>query len=322
MLFLTSDEAVMVFMTPEPSAKGEPAMVKPEKRARATPTALRMRFADANPQARVQGQEELPGKANYFTGNDPTKWRTNVPTYAKVRYDNLYPGIDLIYHGNHHQLEHDFVVRPEADPSSIALSIQGADIVEVDAQGDLVLHTAAGPIRLRKPVFYQEVNGIRKEIPGGYVIKDSHQVGFQVAAYDASRPLIIDPVLSYSTYLGGIGRDSGFGIAVDALGNAYVSGVTASTNFPTTPGALQTTFGSFFVTKLDPTGSALVYSTYLGGLSFDENSGLAVDAAGNAYVTGVSDSTNFPTTTEAFQAAFGDGGGDAFVTKLDPTGSA
>ncbi|TLY20499.1 MAG: hypothetical protein E6K68_07800, partial [Nitrospirae bacterium] len=321
MLFLTSDEAVMVFMTQEPSAQGEPGMVKPEKRERATQTALRMQFAGANLQARVQGQEELPGKANYFTGNDPTKWRTNVPTYAKVRYDNLYPGIDLIYYGNQRQLEHDFVVRPDADPSSIALSIQGADTVEVDAQGDLVLHTAAGPIRLRKPVFYQEVNGIRKEIPGGYVIKDSHQVGFQVAAYDASRPLIIDPVLSYSTYLGGIGRDSGFGIAVDALGNAYVSGVTASTNFPTTPGAFQTTFGSFFVTKLDPTGSAFVYSTYLGGMSLDEFSGLAVDAAGNAYVTGNTDSSNFPTTLGAFQTAIG-GFVDAFVTKLNPSGSA
>src|SRR5438876_1216297 len=325
MLFLTSDEAVMVFMTPEPSAKGEPAMVKPEKRARATPTALRMRFADANPQARVQGQEELPGKANYFTGNDPTKWRTNVPTYAKVRYDNLYPGIDLIYHGNHHQLEHDFVVRPEADPSSIALSIQGADTVEVDAQGDLVLHTAAGPIRLRKPVFYQEVKGVRKEIPGGYVIKDSHQVGFWVAAYDASRPLIIDPVLSYSTFLGGSGIDEGLGIAVDASGNAYVTGLTDSTDFPTTTGALQTTSGGFddvFVTKLDPTGSTLVYSTYLGGSGTDDVSGIAVDASGNAYLTGVTDSTNFPTATEAFQPAFGGAGGYAFVTKLDPTGAA
>src|SRR5439155_4112340 len=145
--------------------------------------------------------------------------------------------------------------------------------------------------------------------------------GFWVAAYDASRPLIIDPVLSYSTFLGGIGRDSGLGIAADALGNAYVSGVTSSTNFPTTPGALQTSFGSFFVTKLDPTGSALLYSTYLGGRSFDENSGLAVDAAGNAYVTGNTDSSNFPTTLGAFQTAIG-GFVDAFVTKLNPSGSA
>src|SRR5437667_4095338 len=162
MLFLTSDEAVMVFMTPEPSAQGEHAMVKPEKRERATQTALRMQFAGANLQARVQGQEELPGKANYFTGNDSTKWRTNVPTYAKVRYDNLYPGIDLIYYGNQRQLEYDVVVRPGADPNRIVLEVQGCDSLEVDAQGDLVLHTAAGPVRQRKPVVYQEVAGRRR----------------------------------------------------------------------------------------------------------------------------------------------------------------
>src|SRR2546428_12673521 len=206
-LFLTSDEAVMVFTKPELSAKNTPAEVKPAKRERATQAVLRIRFVGANPKTRVQGQEELPGKANYFIGNAPTKWRTKVPTYAKVRYDDLYPGVDLIYYGTQRQLEYDFVVRPGADPSLIALGFQGADKLEVDAQGDLVLHTSAGAIRQRKPVIYQEVEGVRREIHGGYVLKDPHQIGFQIAAYDRSRPLVIDPVLFYSTYLVGSGRE-------------------------------------------------------------------------------------------------------------------
>ena len=182
---------------------------------------------------------------------------------------------------------YDFVVRPGADPSLIALGFQGADKLEVDAQGDLVLHTSAGAIRQRKPVIYQEVEGVRREIHGGYVLKDPHQIGFQIAAYDRSRPLVIDPVLFYSTYLGGSGSEEGLGIAVDTAGNAYVTGATDSINFPTTQGALQTTrngVGNAFVTKLNPTGSGLVYSTYLGG-GYDSGSAIAVDMAGNAYVT-------------------------------------
>src|SRR2546430_982050 len=178
-LFLTSDEAVMVFMKPELSANGQPPKVKPAKREKATQAALRMRFVGANSMARVQGQEELPGKANYFIGNDPTRWRTKVPTYAKVRYDDLYPGVDLIYYGNQRQLEYDVVVRPGADPNRIVLEVQGCDSLEVDAQGDLVLHTAAGPVRQRKPVVYQEVAGRRRAIAGGYVLKGGQRVGFE-----------------------------------------------------------------------------------------------------------------------------------------------
>jgi len=329
-LFLTSDEAVMVFTKPELSAKNTPAEVKPSKRERATQAVLRIRFVGANPKTRVQGQEELPGKANYFIGNAPTKWRTKVPTYAKVRYDDLYPGVDLIYYGTQRQLEYDVVVRPGADPNRIIFGIQGADDLEVDAQGDLVLHTAAGQIRQHKPFVYQEVDGVRKEIPGGYVLRDTHQVGFRVTAYDPSLPLIIDPLLVYSTYLGGANNDNASAVAVDAAGNAYVTGITASaTNFPTTAGAFQTTLGGgsdAFVTKLNPTGTALIYSTFLGGSDFDTGVGIAVDASGNAYVTGSTASTNFPTTAGAFQTTLaGPGGGsltDAFVTKLNPTGTA
>src|SRR5438445_703660 len=326
-LFLTPTEAVLTLMKPESSARKPAAHGKSEPRGPATGTVLRMTFAGANPEPRVTGLEELPRKANYFIGNDRAKWRTNVPTYAKVQYREVYPGIDLVYYGNQQQLEYDFVVRPGANPNRIVLGFEGADRLEVDAQGDLVLHTAAGPIRQRKPVIYQEVGGVRKEIPGGYVLSGPQQVSFQLAAYDQSRPLVIDPVLVYSTYLGGSDRDAGLGIAVDAAGNAYVTGQTSSTNFPTTAGAFQTAFGGgfrdidAFVTKLNSTGSALVYSTYLGGSCFDDGHGIAVDAAGNAYVTGRTCSTNFPTTAGAFQTTFG-GVNDASVTKINSTGSA
>src|SRR5438552_102423 len=313
-LFLTPSEAVLVFTHREVSR-----------------TVLRMTFIGANPEPSVVGAEELPGKANYFIGSDPANWRTDVPTYAKVRYKNVYPGIDLIYYGNQRQLEYDFVVSPGADPRRIRFGFHGADKLEVDAQGDLVLHTATGVIRQRKPVIYQEVEGARREIAGGYVLEGARRVGFRVTAYDAHRPLAIDPALFYSTYLGGSDSDEGFAIAVDTAGTAYVTGRTFSIDFPTTQGAFQTTLVGFhgvvFVTKLNPTGSGLVYSTYLGGTTADQATGIALDTAGNAYVTGQTNSVDFPTTPGAYQTTLGGSNdvlifqGDAFVVKLDPTGS-
>src|SRR5438094_386668 len=321
-LFLTPTDAVLTLIKPESLARKPAARSRAESRKPVTGTVLRMSFAGANPAARVAGLEELPGKANYFIGNDPAKWRTNVPTYAKVHYGEVYPGIDLVYYGKQRQLEDDFVVRPGADPGAIALRFAGADKVEVDdVQGDLVIHTAAGTLRQRKPFIYQEVGGVRKEIPGGYVLTGEHQVGFKVAPHEASRALVIDPVLSYSTYLGGGADDRGRAIAVDADGNAYLTGRTFSPDFPTTAGAFQTTpptVSSGFVTKLNPAGSvSLIYSTYLpaGG------SGIAVDASGNVYVTGGT-GIDFPTTAGAFQTTYGGGIDDGFVAKLDPTGSA
>src|SRR3989441_4352037 len=284
-----------------------------------------MAFVGASRTARVLGWEELPAKANYFIGNDPGKWRTNVPTYAKVRYEAIYPGIDLVFYGKQRQLEYDFVIRPGADPKRIRLAFQGADKLEVDAHGDLVLHTAAGVIRQGKPVIYQEIDGARREINGGYVLDGAHRIGFWVGAHDRRASLVIDPTLFYSTYLGGNSLDEGRAIAVDVAGNAYVTGFTQSPNFPTTAGAFQRSFSSredVFVTKLDPTGSSLVYSTYLGGSDVDEALSLVVDAAGNAYVSGITASPDFPTTPGACQTAYAGGFGDAFVTKLDPNGSA
>ena len=285
---------------------------------------LRTTLVDAAPGAPVTGLEELPGKANYFIGNDPAKWRSNVPTYAKVRYREVYPGIDLVYYGNQRQLEYDFVVAPGANPQRIGLAFKGVDRLEIDAQGDLILHAPGGALRQRKPVVYQDIDGIRREIAGGYEMR-GQQVGFQVAAYDKTRPLVIDPVLSYSTYLGGSSLEEGWTIAVDSAGNAYVAGTTTSTNFPTTGTAFDTTLSGSsdaFVTKLNATGSALVYSTYLGGSATEGGAiGIAVDSLGNAYVTGGTTSADFPVTAGAFQTALG-GGTDAFVTKLSATGSA
>ena len=290
-------------------------------------TILRMRLAGANPAPKIAGADELPGKTNYFIGDDPKQRRENVPTYARVNYQQVYPGVDLVYHGTNGKLEYDFVVAAGADPRVIRLTFEGAEPLELNAQGELVVRTAAGELRQHKPVVYQEVAGARHAISGSYVLRGRSEAGFEVAQYDASQPLIIDPVLSYSTYLGGLDFDEALSIAVDAVGNAYVTGFTGSTNFPTTAGAsrtnLQGGFADVFVTKLNPTGTALVYSTYLGGNGFDEGYSIAVDAVGNAYVTGYTDSTNFPTTAGAFQTTYGAGGfADAFVTKLNATGTA
>src|SRR3989475_8604880 len=321
-LFLTSTEAVLVLREGESvrSVAGGPPPAKREKGKALRGTVLRMRFVGANPVPAVAGVGELPGKSSYFVGNDPKKWRANVPTYAKVEYRDVYPGVNLVYYGNQRQLEYDFVVSPGADPKAIPLAFDGVDGVAIDGLGDLVLRADGGEVRLRKPVVYQEQRGQRAVIPTRYVLKAERQVAFEVGAYDAMKPLIIDPVLAYSTYLGGTGGDQGSGIAVDVAGNAYVTGSTGSSDFPRTAGAVGGGGVDAFVTKLNPTGTALVYSTYLGGSGGDEGRGIAVDVAGNAYVTGSTGSTDFPTTAGAVQTTIG-GFVDAFVAKLDATGS-
>ncbi|HEV8306236.1 MAG TPA: SBBP repeat-containing protein, partial [Methylomirabilota bacterium] len=333
-LFLTPTEAVLVLKaTPGRSRPASPA----EGDAVLGPAAgvVRMKLVGANSSPRVVGLDALPGRVHYFLGNDPTRWRTDIPTYARVRYDEVYPGVSLVYYGRQGQLEYDLVVAPGADPAPIRLAFEGAEGLALEAGGDLVVRTAHGELRLHAPVVYQEVQGTRVPVPARFTLvsepcpaAECHvaplTVGVAVAAYDSRHPLVIDPVLIYSTFLGGSGADEGFGIAVDAAGSAYVTGWTASASFPTTAGALDTTFNGgsadAFVTKLNSTGSALVYSTYLGGSGEDKSQAIAVDAAGNAYVTGWTDSSDFPTTAGAFQTALG-GGRDAFVAKLNPSGS-
>jgi hypothetical protein len=321
--FLSRGRGYSLFLTPT----GAVLSLRKVEGNRGIDTAvLRMHLVESNPEPKIAGREELPGKANYFVGNDPAKWRTNVPTYARVHYHEIYPGIDLVYYGTQRQLEYDFVVSPGADPKAIRLAFEGVDGVAIDGLGDLVLRADEREVRLRKPVVYQEHDGRRAVIPAGYVLRDEGQVSFEVAAFDTTKPLIIDPVLAYSTYLGGGGVDEGTAIAVDGAGNAYVTGTSDSDGvgrfgdpFPTTDG---TTFpGGIFVTKLNPAGSALVYSTFLGP---GNALAIAVDAAGNAYVTGFTSFDDFPTTPGAFQITFRGGGffdSDAFVTKLNATGS-
>jgi hypothetical protein len=286
---------------------------------------LRMKLRHANPTAKVTVADEMAGKANYFIGNDPAKWRTNVPTYAKVKYKGIYSGIDLVYYGNQRQLEYDFIVAPGANPHSIAFDVSGAKRIRQEADGDLVFKVGEDEIRWHKPVVYQEKDGARQEIAAHYAITDKNRVGFEVAKYDAGRALYIDPLI-YSTYLGGSGDEGGFGVAVDSAGNAYLTGFTDSIDFPTM-NPFQPGYGGngeVFVSKLNPSGSALAYSTYLGGSENDEGSGISVDSAGNAYITGYTDSTNFPTVnpyqptnhSTAYAPA------NAFVTKINPAGSA
>jgi hypothetical protein len=319
-LFLTQTEAVMTLR--KSSRKKLPSSDVKTPPSGEESAVLRMKLVGANEMAQVFGQDELPGKSNYFRGNDPKKWQTNVPQYAQVRYASVYPGVDLVYYGNQQQLEYDFIIAPGADPRRIAFDINGAKRIRRDVRGDLVLTMDASEIRWHKPIVYQEKNGKRQEVWARYAITNRNRVGFEVAQYDLARPLYIDPLI-YSTYLGGSGADVSFGIAVDSAGSAYVTGYTSSSNFPTMNPVQSANDGGgdVFVTKINAAGSALVYSTYLGGSAADFGRGIAVDSAGNAYVSGFTSSTDFP-TKNPLQASYGGGADDAFVAKLNSTGSA
>lgn len=420
-VFLTPREAVLALTKSPPPAHPETAP-KDGKAAESETAVVRLQWLGAAGDPDATGLNPLPGKSNYLYGNDPKNWHTDIPQYEKVRYANLYPGIDLVYYGNQRQLEYDFIVQPGADPKIIQIGLQGADKLALNDRGDLILHTRGGELVQHKPVIYQEVNGARKAIDGGYVLNEDHRVAFQVASYDKTKPLIIDPVLGYSTYLGGNGFDNAADIAVDNFSNVYIIGTTDSYDlptrrasydatcgtdgkcnqqadtlsnwigarksdvyviklhasgtrilyatyiggsnndqgvsialdgsnnayitgqtsvytdapggeFPATPGAYDTTYNrdvnnyaaDLFVAKLNSNGSALVYSTYLGSSAFDAAAGIAVDALGNAYVSGTTydlpgGSNDFPTTATAYDTSY-NGAGDTFITKLNPAGT-
>ena len=282
--------------------------------------AVRMRWTGANARSKVEGLERLPGQTNYFLGSDPSRWRTGVPSFRKVRYPGLYPGIDLVLYGQQGRLEYDWVVSPGADLGAVRLEFAGAE-TRVDERGDLVVKVSGAELRHQRPRIYQEADGARKALPGGYRLLGDGQVGFEVEGYDPGLPLVVDPVLVFSTYLGGSSSETGHGVAVDGAGNVYVTGETWSTDFPMVQ-AYQTKLGGTrdaFVTKLNASGSALVYSTYLGGGNVEVAYGIAVDDAGSAYVAGYTYSQDFP-TQNPIQASL-QGTQDAFVAKLAPTGS-
>jgi hypothetical protein len=287
---------------------------------------LRMRVVGAEAGARAEEVEELAGKVNYFIGNDPAQWRRDIPTYGRVRYRQVYRGIDLVYYGNQRQLEYDFVVAPGADWRQISLAFESAEKIEIEsATGDLLLHVGGEIIRQAKPIVYQEVEGERRMVEGSYRMRKNRRVGFAIGEHDKNQPLVIDPVLVYSTFLGGSQGDSVSDIAVDSSGNAYLTGGTSSTDFPVASAIQGTKSGlsDVFITKINASGSALVYSTYLGGSGSDSGSGIALDSAGNAYITGNTGSTNFPTANPIQSAnANTNGTSDVFVTKLNAAGSA
>src|SRR6185369_12019578 len=286
-------------------------------------SALHMRLQDAATSSRITGVDQLPGKVNYLVGNKSSDWRTNIPTYERVRYEQIYKGIDLIYYGNQRQLEYDFVIAPGASFKQIRLAFEGAGKLKLNRRGDLILKSGAQKITLLRPKAYQDINNKRREVSVRYSLKPRGEVSFQVGNYDKSQPLVIDPLLVYSTFLGGSGQDTGNGIAVDSSGNVYIAGQTVSPDCPTTLPLLAAYGGNAdaFVAKLNANGSALIYSTFLGGNLNDRATSIAVDNTGNAYVTGETNSGNFP-VFNALHPTLSGNPSDAFVAELNSTGSA
>jgi Abnormal spindle-like microcephaly-assoc'd, ASPM-SPD-2-Hydin/Beta-propeller repeat len=329
--FLARGAGYTVFLTDrDATLRLERPSLKPGSKA-TTETVVRLALAGANSHPVSHAADQQAGRSNYFVGNDPRKWRRNIPEYAGVKFDAVYPGIDLVYYGSQGRLESDYVVSPGADPKKIALRVEGADRIRLNSEGDAILFTAAGEVSLHKPRAYQENEAGRVEIAANYVSIASGALGIHVGAYDAKLPLIIDPVVGYATYLSGsTSATTSSAIAIDSTNNAYIVGATGATDFPTTAGAFQRTrtgvTANAFVTKLNSAGSALVYSTYLGGSGasgkFDNATGVAVDSAGDVYVTGSTPSTDFPiTAASAFQVVNNGTPSNGFFTKLDPTGA-
>ena len=338
-LFLTGNEAVLEFANRQPKAKAQKSIATARNsRPERSGSVLELKLAGANAAPRMEGMDELPGKSNYFIGNKPSNWRPGVANYARVRYNNIYSNTDLVFYGHQRQLEYDFVAKPGADPHAIALQIRGADRASLDASGNLVVESSGTQMRFDRPSLYQEGSAGRITVQGGYVLGPSlggiREVRFKVGTYDPSKTLVIDPSLTYSTYLGGSDNDQANGITVDTAGNAYVTGQTFSSNFPlqapeqgTCPPASSTAVcgtstgkSDVFVSKINSAGTALAYSTFIGGSFLDFGVSISVDPSGNAYVTGQTDSTDFP-LKNAFQTT-GNTLGDVFVTELNPAGSA
>lgn len=308
-VFLTSGQMVLSLRPSAGTAHGH----------KTAPAVIRLNLVDGNPNPAIAGENSQPTRVNYFIGNDPTKWRKNVPTYKQVRYRNIYPGIDLLYYGRQSHVEHDFVVAPGADPAQIQFDVDGADQLSLAPNGDLVLTKNNDEIRLQAPQAYQQLHGMTVPIAAQYSI-NSTRVSFTTGEYDKASPLVIDPVLVYSTYLGGSADDVAVAIQVDTLGNAYLAGYSDSTDFPGTSQNGPAPSGmNAFVAELDVTGSTLLYADYIGGSGDDYAYAMTMDASDNIFITGNTGSTDFP-TVNPFQAQ-NTGGQSAFVTEIAAGGA-
>jgi len=325
-IYFTREAIVYDLISPK-SLASNPAEKKPRE---AEHLSFTLKPIGAYEDVRLVARNRLPWKANYFIGNDRKKWHTDIPIYREIIYKGLFTGIDLRLYGTKNQMEYDFIVNPGADPKDIRMGFEGIQGLNVDHEGNLIIKTAFGHLKHLKPVIYQEIKGTRRIVKGSFkVAKNRSRFGFDVEDYNNDYPLVIDPLtLSYSTFLGGSDEDHGLSIAVDSSGNAYVMGSTKSTDFPTENPYQGTHAGGrsdIFVAKLGPAGNTLSYSTYLGGGGDDYGGGIAIDSSGNAYVTGLTRSMDFP-TQNPYQGTHGGGDvfdppEDAFVTKLGPAGN-
>ena len=325
--FLARGDGYNLFLTPREAVF---SLLSPEGRR----DVLRMSLVGSKRSPKISGEGELGGKSNYYSGSDRRRWVRDVPSYARVRYEKVYPGVDVVYYGRQRELEYDFHLAPGADPASITLAFEGADALRLDAEGDLVLQVGGRSLTHTAPVVYQDDGGARRPVEGSYVLKGEGRVGFRVGEYDPRLPLVIDPVakIGFSTFHGGEGDDNAFSVAVSAAGSAVVAGTTLSTDYPSSNGDPDENFGNrqdAFITKFNPDGTGTLYSVYLGGWRADAAIAVALDPAENAYVTGTTNSFDFPTTPGVVDERrnrsiargstfFGD---DVFVTKLDTGGA-
>jgi beta-propeller repeat-containing protein len=330
-VFLTDRETVITLQTAD--TPRNPRDLRRRRERQSANPAIRLTLAGAQPGAQLLSRDRLAGVSNYARGNDPSKWQMNVPRYARVRHVQAFPGVDLEYYGSERQLEFDYIVEPGASPESIAFDVAGADRLAIDGDGNLQIAVGDAHVALRRPVAYQQGERRREPVESRYELEGG-RARLHVGAYDRARTLVVDPVLEYTKILGGSAADFGAALALDGSGNAYVAGITGSSDFPATGGAAQTTFGGgigmfgfatdAFVAKVNAAGTDIVYATYLGGNGDDFAFGIAVDASGNAYTAGFTSqgaSTPFPTTNGAFQTTFQGGDGDIFVTKLNGSGA-
>jgi hypothetical protein len=328
-LFLAGTDAVVAL-----SARSHEGLAQPYRTHGIVPVGMasmpektatvRINLIDANPDCVASGVDRMAGKTNYFIGKDPAKWQQNVPTFAGVKFHEVYPGIDLIYRGAEGRVEYDFAISPNADPGRVRMRVEGADNVALAGNGDLIIKTAVGDVVEKVPRIYQETAGVRNAITGGYRLVGDDEVGFALGAYDHSRPLIIDPLLTYSTFLGGYVAIESPKIAVGADGSVWITGATQSTDFPLTGNAVQSTnhgFDDVFISKLSPDGSTLEYSSYLGGSNYDEVQRIVLDPAGDVFFNGYTYSADYPVTAGAYDTSAGsDTAINTFVTALDGNG--